>query len=129
MSLFNVISKKVIRTDDLEQLHKQMKETMCQLEMCFLLSFFDMMEHYMIHIVDHIFVLIPLYLDHMYPYEPYMPIMKGYVCNHAHPEGSMIEGYITDEVLECYNDYMKDGKPIGILMLRYEGRLIGKGTT
>jgi hypothetical protein len=106
-----------------------MKETMCQLEMCFLLSFFDMMEHYMIHIVDHIFVLIPLYLHHMYPYEPYMPIMKGYVCNHAHPEGSMIEGYTTEEVLECYNDYMKDEKPIGILMLRYEGRLIGKGTT
>jgi hypothetical protein len=26
----------------------------------------------------------------------------------------MIEGYITEEVVECYMDYMKDGKPIGV---------------
>jgi hypothetical protein len=88
--LFNGISKKVIDTDDLEQLRKQMRKTMCQLEICFPLSFFDMMEHYMIHIEDQIFILGPVYLHHMYPYEHYMSIMKGYVCNRAHPEGSMI---------------------------------------
>jgi hypothetical protein len=63
------------------------------------LSFFDMMEHYMIHIADQIFVLGPVHLHDMYPYEYYMNIMKGYVCNHAHPKGSMIEGYTTEEVL------------------------------
>jgi hypothetical protein len=106
-----------------------MRETMCQLEMCFPLSFFDMTEHYMIHIVDQIFVLGPVYLHHMYPYEHYMPIMKGYVCNCAHPKGSMIEGYTTKEVLECYNDYIKDGKLLGVPMSWYEGRLTEKGTT
>ena len=125
---FNGISKKVIDTDDLEMLRKQMRETMCQLEMCFPLSFFDTMEHYMIHIADQIFVLGPVYLHHMYPYERYMSIMKGYVRNRAHPEGSMIEGYTTEEVLECYNDYMKDGKPIGVPVSRHEGRISGKGT-
>jgi hypothetical protein len=35
----------------------------------------------------------------------------------------MIEGYTTEEVLECYNDYMKDGKPIGVPVSQYEGRL------
>jgi hypothetical protein len=39
-----------------------------------------------------------------------MPIMNGCVHNRAQPERSMIEGYTTEEVLECYNDYMKDGK-------------------
>jgi hypothetical protein len=87
-----------------------------------------MMEHYMIHIADQIFFLGPMYLHHMYPYERYMSIMKGYVHNHAHLEESMIEGYTTEEVLECYNDYMEDGKPIGIPVSRYEGRLTGKGT-
>jgi hypothetical protein len=40
-----------------------------------------------------------------------MVVMKGYVRNCAHPEGSMIEVYTTEEVIECYTDYIKDGKP------------------
>ena len=51
----------------------------------------------------------------MYPYEHHMVVIKGYVRNRAHPEGSMIEGYTTEEVIECYVDYIKDGKPIGVI--------------
>jgi hypothetical protein len=40
----------------------------------------------------------------------------------------MIDSYTTEEVLEFYNDYMKDGKPERVLVSRYEGRLTGKGT-
>jgi hypothetical protein len=47
--------------------------------------------------------------------------MKGYVCNRAHPEESMIEGYTTEKVLVCYNDYMKNDKPIGVPVSRYGG--------
>jgi hypothetical protein len=43
-----------------------------------------------------------------------MIVMMGYVLNRAHPKGSMIEGYTTKEVVECYADYIKDGKPIGV---------------
>jgi hypothetical protein len=53
-------------------------------------------------------------MHHMYPYEHYMVVMKGYVCNHAHLEGSMIEGYTAEEVIECYVDYIKDEKIIGV---------------
>jgi hypothetical protein len=45
-----------------------------------------------------------------------MVVMKGYVHNRAHLKVSMIEGYTTDEVIECYADYIKDGKPIGVLV-------------
>jgi hypothetical protein len=86
---------------------------MCQLEMCFAPSFFDMMEHYMIHLVDQIFVLGITYMYHMYPYDHHMVVIKGYVCNRAHPEGPMIEGYTIEEVIECCIDYMEDGNPIG----------------
>jgi hypothetical protein len=48
-------------------------------------------------------------MHHMYPYEHYMVVMKGNVRNCAHPEVSMIEGYTTEEVIECYVDYNKDG--------------------
>jgi hypothetical protein len=57
-----------------------------------------------------------------------MVVMKGHVCNHAHPEGSMIEGYTIEEVVESYVDYIKDGKSIGVLISWYHGRLSGKGT-
>jgi hypothetical protein len=46
-----------------------------------------------------------------------MVIMKGYVCNCAHPEACMIEGYTTEKIIECYADYIKDGKSIGVLVL------------
>jgi hypothetical protein len=81
----------------------------------------------MIHLVDQIFVLGPMYMHHMYLYEHHMVVMKGYVRNHAHPEGSMIEGYATEEVIECCIDYMKDQNPIGVPVSRHHGRIFGKG--
>jgi hypothetical protein len=56
---FNAISKKVINFSELDEIHKEIRVTMCQLEMCFPPSFFDMIEHYMIHLADQIFVLGP----------------------------------------------------------------------
>jgi hypothetical protein len=57
-----------------------------------------------------------------------MVIMKGYVCNCAHHEGSMIEGYTTEEVIKCCIGYMKDANPISIPVSRHHGRLSEKGT-
>jgi hypothetical protein len=111
---FNAISKKVINISELDELRKEIRVTMCQLKMCFPPSFFDTMEHYMIYLADHVFVLGPSYIDYMYPYEYHMVVMKSYACNGVHPEGSMIEGYTIEEVVECYIDYMKDEKPIGV---------------
>jgi hypothetical protein len=82
----------------------------------------------MIHLVDQIFVLGLTCMHHMYPYECHMVVMKGYVRNRAHLKGSMIEGYTTEEVIECYVDYMKDGNPIGVLVSQHHGRLSRKGT-
>jgi hypothetical protein len=113
---FNAISKKVIDDVELDEIRKEMRVTMCQFEMCFPLYFFDMMEHYMVHLADQIYVLGPTYIHHMYPYEHHMVVMKGYVRNHPQPEGSMIEGYTTEEVIKCCIDYMKDGNPIGVLV-------------
>jgi hypothetical protein len=93
----NAISKKVINVVELDEIHKEMRVTMCQHDICFPQSFFDMMEHYMIHFVDQVFVLGPTYMHHMYPY--------------AH---HMVQGWTTEEVIKCYVDYIKDGQPIGV---------------
>jgi hypothetical protein len=120
---FNAISKKVIDVSELDELHKKKRVTMCQLEICFPPSFFDMRKHYMIHLADPIFVLDPSYMYCMFLYERHMVVMNGYVRNHTHPERSMIEGYATEEVVECYANYIKDGKPIGVPVSRHNARL------
>jgi hypothetical protein len=81
----------------------------------------------MIHLVDQIHTLGPLYFHSIFPYEQYLVVLKSYVQNHAHSEGSIMEGYTTEEVIECCTDYVKDGKRIGLSIPLHEGRLRGRG--
>jgi hypothetical protein len=60
-------------------------------------------------------------MHHMYSYEHHIVVMKGYVCNRAHPEGSIVEGYKPEEVIECCVDYIKDGNPISVPVSRHHG--------
>jgi hypothetical protein len=45
-----------------------------------------MHEHLMIHLVDQIHTLGPLYLQSMFLYERFLEVLKAYVRNHAHLE-------------------------------------------
>jgi hypothetical protein len=76
--------------------------------------------------VDQIQTLGPLYLYSMFPYERYLAVLKSYVRNRAHPEGSIMKGYTTEEVIECCADYIKDGKRIDLLIPLHKGRLRGR---
>jgi len=44
----------------------------------------------------------------MYPYERYFKALKGYVRNLAKPEGSIAQGYQTEQALGFATEYMKD---------------------
>jgi hypothetical protein len=116
----------VICHKELDDLKAYMIETMCMLEMCFP-PFFDMQQHLIIHLMDQIHTLGPLYLHSMFPYEWYLVVLKSYVWNYAHLEGSIMEGYTTEEVVECCADYIKDEKRIGLPIPLHEGRLRGRG--
>lgn len=124
---FNAVSQKVIALEDLDYLKAYIIETMCKLEMCFPPSFFDMQVHLIIHLVDQIKILGPLYLHHMFQLERYLGVLKGYVRNRAHPEGSIMEGYTTEEVIESCIDYISDGTMIGVPVPKHEGKLCGRG--
>jgi hypothetical protein len=63
----------------------------------------------------------------MFLYEWYLAVLKSYVQNHAHLEGSIMEGYTTKEVVESCADFVKYGKRIGSLIPLHEGRLRGRG--
>ena len=57
-----------------------------------------------------------------------MGILKSYVRTRFRPEGSIVEGYSTEEVVEFCTNYMTGVGPIGVPKSRYEGRLQGVGT-
>jgi hypothetical protein len=52
-----------------------------------------MQEHLMIHLMDQILTLGLLYFHGMFPYEQFLVVLKAYVQNHAHSEGSIMEDY------------------------------------
>ena len=105
-----------------------MVTTLCDLEMYFPPSFFDIMVHLIVHIVREIKMCGPVFLRSMYPFERFMGILKSYVRNRSRPEGSIVEGYATEEVIEFCLDYMAQVEPIGVPRSRHEGRLEGIGT-
>nr|GFA32225.1 hypothetical protein [Tanacetum cinerariifolium] len=80
-----------------------------------------------VHLVSHIITEMkacgPVYLRYMYPFERYMGILKGYVRNRARPEGSIVTGYLVEELIEFCNDVVKGVGNIGISHSRHEGRL------
>jgi hypothetical protein len=47
-------------------------------------------------------------------YEQFMSVLNGYMRNKAFPDGSMIEGYHTEESVDCCIDYIKDKRVIGL---------------
>jgi hypothetical protein len=86
-----------------------------------------MQEHLMIHLVHQIITLAPLYLHNMFSYERFLAVLKAYVRNCAHTDSCIIEGYTTEEVVECWVNYVKDGKWIGLPIPLLEGRLRRRG--
>jgi hypothetical protein len=63
----------------------------------------------------------------MYPFERFITVLKKYVLNQSRPEGYMVQGWSTEEVIKFAVDYM-DLQAIGKPISRHEGRLSRKGT-
>jgi Domain of unknown function (DUF4218) len=52
-----------------------------------------------------------------------MSQLKGLVRSQSCYEGSIVEGYITDDVIEFYTEYLDGVKPIDLPKSHHEGRL------
>ncbi|GKF46395.1 ulp1 protease family, C-terminal catalytic domain-containing protein, partial [Tanacetum coccineum] len=57
-----------------------------------------------------------------------MGFVKGYVRNQYRPEGSIVQGYADEEVVQFYTNYMDDVADIGLPQPRHQGRLDKVGT-
>src|SRR3954467_15421960 len=89
------------------------------LSWCSPLSFFNIMTHLLVHLVDEIAILGPVFLHNMFPFERFVGVLKKYVRNHARPEGSISKSYGTEEVIEFCVDFIPYLKPIGVPESRY----------
>ena len=56
-----------------------------------------------------------------------MSTLNKYTKSRVHPEGSMVQGYSSEEVVDWCLDYIDPTNPIGIPKSRHEGRLAGVG--
>ncbi|XP_019163443.1 PREDICTED: uncharacterized protein LOC109159786 [Ipomoea nil] len=110
---FNAISSKVLDPEVLDSVQAEVVITLCSLKF---------------HLVWEIKMCGPVFLRYMYPFERYMGILKGYVRNRYRPEGSIIEAYGAEEVIDFCTDYLANVQSIGVSKSRHEGRLTGKGT-
>jgi len=124
----NAISHKAINLDELATLHNDIVQCLVSFELVFPPSFFDITTHLLVPLVKEIIILGPVFLPTMFPFERFMGVLKKYVHSRSWLEGSIAQGYGTEEVIKFCVDFIPDIVPIGVPESRHEGRLSGKGT-
>ncbi|XP_016170778.1 uncharacterized protein LOC107613333 [Arachis ipaensis] len=87
-------------------LQNHVVQTLCQMEMIFPPSFFTVMVHLTVHLVDEIKLGGPVHYRWMFPIERYLGRLKQYVRNRAQAEGSIVEGYLSEEILTFCSRYL-----------------------
>ncbi|WMV46486.1 hypothetical protein MTR67_039871 [Solanum verrucosum] len=105
---FRAICSKVIRRSDLDKLKAEIIDIECELEKIFPPSFFDIMTHLPIHLVDEIKLGGPTHLHWMYSTERIMCDFKGLVRNRKNPEAAIVEGFSAIECLTFISRYLPD---------------------
>jgi hypothetical protein len=85
--------------------------TMCMLEMTMPPSFFDIMVHLILHLVDELDMCRPVHTRWMYCVEHLNKVLKGYVRNMAQLEALMATRYLMDETLRLITKYMHQFQP------------------
>ena len=124
---FNAVCSKEIDVGKLSKLQSDLVQTICELEMYFPPSFFDIMVHLIVHLVREIKHLGPMFLHWMFPWKRGMGDLKGHCRSRSRPEGSIVEGVVSEEVIELYTEHTPGLKSIGLPKPPHEGRLQGYG--
>ncbi|XP_021728453.1 uncharacterized protein LOC110695539 [Chenopodium quinoa] len=137
---FKQLCSTAIDPDDLDALQEGIVLTLCELEMEFLPSFFTIMVHLLIHLVEEVKLDGPVQYRWMYPIERYLAHLKSHVANKAQPDGSIAEGYLLEETIRFCSRYLEGVKTVfnkpkridddspnsGKCLCNSGGRVIGK---
>jgi hypothetical protein len=90
------------------KLKKDVAITLVLLEQEFSPSFFDIMTHLLIHLVEELELCGLVHTRWMYLIECYLKTLKGFVRSRARLEGSMEKGYALEEALGFCIEYLQD---------------------
>ncbi|KAL3698153.1 hypothetical protein R1sor_012229 [Riccia sorocarpa] len=115
MRLCRIFRRLCVKTwdpNEYSSLCEDVAVTLSLLEIHFPPSFFDVMTHLTVHLVEELEICGPVTTRWMYPVERYLGVLKRYVRSKARPEGCMAEGYITEEALGFITEYMEEFVPI-----------------
>ena len=124
---FDVITRKSISVNKLSRLQEEIVVILCELEIYFPPAFFDIMVHLLVHIVDDIIDLGPAFLHNMMPFERMNGVIKRYVRNRSHPDGSIVQGFLTEECISFCENYLDVEDPISLPGNKHLGRFEGVG--
>ncbi|XP_025661384.1 uncharacterized protein [Arachis hypogaea] len=105
-SFFRELCGKAINPMQLAELQNHVMQTLCQMEMIFPPSFFTVMVHLTVHLVDEVTLGRPVHYRWMYPIERYLGRLKQYIRNRAQPEGSIAERYLSEEIMTFCSRYL-----------------------
>ena len=124
---FDVITRKSISVAKLGRLQEEIVVILCELEIYFPPAFFDIMVHLLVHIVDDIIDIGPTFLHNMMSFERINGVIKGYVRNRAHPDGSIVQGFLTEECISFCTNYLDVEDPVGLPRNKHLSRFKGVG--
>ncbi|XP_056685764.1 uncharacterized protein [Spinacia oleracea] len=103
-SFLKKLCSTTIDLDDLDGLQDKIILSLCDLEREFLPSFFTIMVHLLIHLVEEVKLGGPVQYIWMYPIERYLSHLKSHLTNKAQPEGSIAEGFLLEETIRMDDD-------------------------
>jgi len=106
--VFKKLCAKILDPTVLGELKKEMANLLILLEQELPSTFFDIMTHFLMHLVEELELCGPVHTHWMYPIERYLKTLKGFVWNKARLEGSMVEGYALKETLRFQIEYIQD---------------------
>lgn len=86
------MNHKVIDSASLDKLQEDEIRTLCQLEMLFSLSFFNIIVNLVAHLVEQVKMLGPMHLHSMCVFKTFLGIVKKYVQNRSRPGDSKVKG-------------------------------------
>ncbi|XP_056698198.1 uncharacterized protein [Spinacia oleracea] len=136
---FKKICSTAIERSELDIIQSKLVLTLCKMEKEFMPTFFTIMVHLLIHLVEEVKLGGPVHYRWMYPIERYLAFLKSHVSNKAQPEGSIAEGYLLWETIAFCSRYLesvetifsrpkrnKDGVPdINNYLYDSAGRVVG----
>lgn len=110
--VFRRICAKVIDPTDMVNLKEDVAVTMSMLEIYMPPSFFDVMSHLVIHLVEELELCGPVHTRWMYSVERMNKVLKGYVSNMARPEACMAKSHVLEEAIGLVTEFMTDYEPL-----------------